>query len=142
MEGSGVAVELPSPKRRNVGAAKVTGTYRSEVIDESAGRAAVAENVAGSKAADIEITIRTKDQVARKVEAGFAGGYKCAQKGAGGTVIGRLTASGGSAVLFCATRSRERIACGVWRLGTRLGSEWILGSRSSRWCRWRGGVFP
>jgi hypothetical protein len=73
MVGSGVAVELPSPKRRKRGAAKLTGTYRNEVIDESAGRAAVAENVAGSKAADIEITIRTKDQVARKVEAAFAG---------------------------------------------------------------------
>jgi hypothetical protein len=73
------------------GAAKGTGIYRNEVIDESAGRAVVAENVAGSIAADLKITIKTKDQVARKVEAAFADGYKCAQKGAGGTVIGRLT---------------------------------------------------
>ena len=45
------------------GAAKVAGTYGNEVIDESAGRAVVAEDVAGAKAADIKITIRTKGQV-------------------------------------------------------------------------------
>jgi len=74
-------------RRRERGAAKVAGTYGNEVIDESAGRAVVAEDVAGAKAADIKITIRTKDQVARKVEAVIAGGYKRAQKGAGGAVV-------------------------------------------------------
>ena len=53
----------------------------------------------------------------------------------------RLTTFGGRVEVFCATRSRERISCGVWRQGTQLGSEWIRGSRSSRCCRWRGGVF-
>jgi hypothetical protein len=104
VEGSGVALELPSPKRRNV------GPPRSPVP-------------AGMKSSYPMLTH-------------WANFWR-----ASGASLRSLTTFGGRVEIFCATRSRERIACGVWRLGTRPGSEWIRGSRSSRWCRWRGGVF-